>query len=79
MSSILNTLQLAGFTAAGTPANGTGLLGFSTINLWSDGAITFANAAGATKKIHDNPELNALLAMILTGASGVSTTKKFHT
>lgn len=79
MASILNTLQLAGFTQAGTPATGAGLIAAKTISLWDDGSITFTNAAGVTRKIHDNPDLNALLAQILQGASGVSTAKKLHT
>lgn len=79
MATITNTLQVAGFTQAGNPATGSGLIASKTINLWSDGSITFTNAAGTPRQIADNYQLNALLKEILVGASGVSTAKQFTT
>ncbi|MGQ0595850.1 hypothetical protein [Aquabacterium sp.] len=78
MASPIATVQLAGFTQAGNPATGSGLIGSKAVTLWDDGTLTFTNAAGAPRKIHDNFELNALLAQIIQGASGISPAKKFH-
>lgn len=74
ISVILQTVKLAGFTSAGVPATGAGLIASTTINRWDNGSITFSNAAGVTKKIENTPELNALLQLLIVGTGGISTT-----
>ena len=79
MASKLYDLKLAGFTSAGDPATGAGLIGSQAVELWDDGSVIFTDAYSNRRKIHDNPELNNLLLVLVQGASGVSTVKKFHT
>lgn len=78
MASKLYDLQLAGFTQAGVPSTGAGLIASKTVELWDDGGVRFTDAAGNKHVINDNPELNRLLSQLVQGASGVSTTKRFH-
>lgn len=78
MASKLYDLQLAGFTSAGTPATGAGLIASKAIELWDDGSIKFTDAAGNKHVINDNPEFNRLISLIVAGGSGVPTTKRFH-
>lgn len=79
MAKKIYDLQLAGFTSGGNPSTGTGLIASKAIELWDDGSLFFTNAAGVRKQLRDNPEFNTLLAQLVQGGSGVSSTKKFHT
>lgn len=80
MPNPVHTLQLAGFTQAGTPATGAGLIAAKTITLYDDGSIGFTNAAGQPKRMADNPEFNALFSQLIQGASAPAglNAKKFH-
>lgn len=81
MAAIIQSMQIAGYPSvanSGNPATGAGLLGSRAITYWDDGAITFTNAAGQTKKINNTPDVNALLQMILVGTNGLSTVKSWQ-
>ena len=81
MPSVLSTVKLQGFTSATTsvaPTGGTALGTLSTVNVMDDGGITFTDAGGNKRVMGYSQELHALLELITVGASGVSTTKKWH-
>ena len=78
MSSKLYDLKLGGFTSAGNPATGAGLIGQKAIELWDDGSIIFTDAYSNRVVIADNPEINKLLSVLVQGGSAVSLVKKFH-
>lgn len=74
------SLQLFATTSGGTVSISTGTLVNSgsaagvRINHWDDGSLTFTNAAGVTRKIEANPQVNELLELLVAGAPGSVTT-----
>lgn len=73
MSAPILSMQIAGFKSvanSGNPATGAQLLGSKAISFWDDGSLTFTDAAGLTQKIDADVQLNKLLRLILTGATG---------
>lgn len=80
MASLVASLQIAGYPSVangGNPANGTGLLGSSTIEFWSDNALVITTAAGKRVRLDEDTRLNNLFDQILKGTNGLSTSKQF--
>lgn len=78
MAAKLYDLQLAGFTQAGVPSTGAGLIASKAIELWDDGSIHFTASNGRLMVINDDPEFNRLFAELVQGGAGVTTAKRFH-